>query len=382
MGDFDNDGEIDLVVANLDNDKISILFGDGTGDFPNGRKVSYSVAPAVSHQVRGVGVLDLNGDGWDDIIAADYFGNQLSVFINNGDGTFAPAVAKETGGNGEYALAIADANNDGLLDVFSANFGSTRYVTVLLSDGNGGLTAQTPTVVGGRPWQMVAGDFNSDGNVDVAADNTYENRVAVLFGNGLGGLAAPNYYGVGSFPLAIDTGDIDGDGDLELVASNYDSGTWTLYENRDGIFMNPRTFNSSSSGSCMTLHDRDNDGDLDMTGIDEIDDWIYFFQNEPPVTGITPAVASVTLFQNHPNPFNPTTTIRFELTKSSRVELAVFDAAGARVAELADGVYPAGETDVNWNGTDLEGHRVSSGVYFYRLVSGADVLTRKMVLLK
>ena len=93
-------------------------------------------------------------------------------------------------------------------------------------------------------------------------------------------------------------------------------------------------------------------------------------------------VASVTLFQNHPNPFNPTTTIRFELTKSSRVDLSIFDAAGARVAGLANSVYPAGTTDVNWNGTDAEGHRVSSGVYFYRLVSGTDVLTRKMVLLK
>jgi hypothetical protein len=382
MGDFDNDGEIDLVVGNLSESSISLLFGDGTGDFPDGRKIAYTTAGGSSSHARGVGVVDLNGDGWDDIVTASRNTSNMSILINNGDGTFAAAVAKESGGNGETSIAIADANNDGRLDVFCGTFNSPHSIVVLLSDGNGGLTAQPPVGIGGRPWQIVAGDFNGDNNVDVAANNTYEGRMAVLYGNGLGGLASLGTYVTGTYPLAIDAGDIDGDGDLELVSSNYDSGTWTLYENRDGVFMNPRTLNSSSSGSCATLHDRDNDGDLDMTGIDEIDDWLYFFQNEPPVTAVKPAPVSVTLLQNHPNPFNPTTTIRFELTRPARVELSVFDARGALVTTLASGAYPAGATDIRWNGTDARGRRVGSGVYFYRLVSGSEVLTRKMVLLK
>jgi hypothetical protein len=376
--DFNNDGEIDIVFGDSNGDEISVLLGDGTGAFPN---KTFHVAGS---SVRGVGVVDLNGDGWDDIVSANMFASNLAIFINNGDGTFPAAVPKEAGGNGEISIAVADANNDGLLDVFTATYNSPYVVIVLLSDGNGDLVPQTPTPSAGRPWQQITcADFNGDGNVDTAINLNTSNRMGVLMGNGLGGLGAVQQYATGGFPMAIDAADIDGDGDLELVSSNYASATWTLYENQGGVFTNPRDLPSSSSGSCAVMHDRDNDGDIDVTGFDELDDWIYFYENVGSPTTITPPVIQVvTLEQNHPNPFNPTTTIRFELTRAADATLAVYDAAGAFVATIADARYTAGPHDVRWNGTDARGSSVASGVYFYRLVSGSSTLTRKMVLLK
>jgi hypothetical protein len=256
-------------------------------------------------------------------------------------------------------------------------------VIVLLSDGNGGLTAQPPVAVGARPWQQITcGDFNGDGNVDTAVNRNSEDQMGVFLGNGLGGLGAVQSYDTGGFPMAIDAADIDGDGDLELVSSNYTSASWTVYENQGGVFVNPRTLASSSSGSCAVMHDRDNDGDVDLTGFDELDDWIYFYENVH-ATGVTPSPSQVvTLEQNHPNPFNPMTTIRFELTRAAEATLAVYDAGGALVAEIARGRYADGPHDVRWSGTDARGESVASGVYFYRLVSGSTILTRKMVLLK
>jgi hypothetical protein len=89
------------------------------------------------------------------------------------------------------------------------------------------------------------------------------------------------------------------------------------------------------------------------------------------------------LMANTPNPFNPVTSIAFEIPRAARVKLDVFDATGARVRTLVDGIRDAGMHREPWNGTDASGHAVSSGVYFYRLtVDGITIDTRKMVLLK
>lgn len=96
--------------------------------------------------------------------------------------------------------------------------------------------------------------------------------------------------------------------------------------------------------------------------------------------GDTPAAAR--LAQNIPNPFNPSTTIRFSLAARGHATLAVFDAGGRWVRTLLDEDRAAGEHAVQWDGRDAGGKSVASGVYFYRLTSGAVIESKKMVLLK
>jgi hypothetical protein len=381
--DFDNDGHIDMVIGNTGGSNASILFGDGNGNFPSARKTSV----LCGNTIRGVGVGDFNGDGWDDFVTANRFANanhgNLSIVLNNGDGTFAAAVTKEVGRDQEYTIAIADANNDGIPDIFCGCFASPYYMAILLGDGNGGFTTSTSVAEGGSPWQTVVGDFNKDGNVDVASCNSNTNNIGVLFGNGSGGFTASvTLINCDSFPLAIDAGDIDGDGDLELATSCYTAARWDIFQNSAGVFGSKKILNASSAGSCCVLHDRDNDGDLDLSGLDEVDDWIYFYENTGTATSVPPSVASTVLLQNHPNPFNPSTSIRFELKHDAPVTLSVFDASGAFVTTLAAGPFARGTHDVIWNGTDARGARVGSGVYFYRLEAQGQTLTRKMVLLK
>lgn len=88
------------------------------------------------------------------------------------------------------------------------------------------------------------------------------------------------------------------------------------------------------------------------------------------------------LYQNNPNPFNPTTRIHFEIDERSPVTLSIFDVQGRLVRRLVDEMRDPGLYGVQWNGTNEKGESVSSGIYFYRLVAGREVETRKMVLLK
>jgi hypothetical protein len=88
------------------------------------------------------------------------------------------------------------------------------------------------------------------------------------------------------------------------------------------------------------------------------------------------------LLPNFPNPFNPETTLRFQLPKRGVVELAIYDATGQRVRALLRGELAAGAYRAVWDGRDEEGHEVASGTYFARLRAGSRIQVRKMTLLR
>jgi flagellar hook assembly protein FlgD len=95
-----------------------------------------------------------------------------------------------------------------------------------------------------------------------------------------------------------------------------------------------------------------------------------------------PMPTEVVLHQNSPNPFNPETSIRFELPQAMRVRLAIYDVHGRLVRQLLDEHRDAGASNVEWNGTDDRGATVATGVYFYVLDAGGKRYQHKMVLLK
>ena len=92
--------------------------------------------------------------------------------------------------------------------------------------------------------------------------------------------------------------------------------------------------------------------------------------------------ARTALHQNHPNPFNPSTVIRYDLARPGKARLVVYDVRGALVKVLEDRDREAGRYEIGWNGDDQRGNRVASGIYFYQLVTSGFSETRKMVLLK
>lgn len=102
-------------------------------------------------------------------------------------------------------------------------------------------------------------------------------------------------------------------------------------------------------------------------------------------TGISDPTAipeRLVLLENYPNPFNPSTQIRFEVPQQQRIMLAIYNVIGQRVATLADRQFAPGSYEVEWQGVNENGIAVGSGIYFYQLNAGNTVITKKMILLR
>ena len=150
---------------------------------------------------------------------------------------------------------------------------------------------------------------------------------------------------------------------LTWGAGNFDADPWFCgAASRDFTIFNTSPCAPANSGGCGLVGAKR--VGCTTTGADE-----------------TPPLA-LQLDQNHPNPFNPSTTISFVMPVKTRAMLAVYDVAGRHVRTLVDDVRDAGPNRAGWDGRDARGNAVGSGVYLYRLTAEGRSLSRKMVLLK
>ncbi len=150
-----------------------------------------------------------------------------------------------------------------------------------------------------------------------------------------------------------------------LGSAQPDPASWSVLLVRDGDFL--------ADNVTVAILGKD------TFGGSTVDLWVHTPgtpTDVPPAEGL-PSLAPgfVELLGNHPNPFNPSTTIAYKLAAASAVELQVYDLAGRRVRTLESGVSrSAGRHTVTWNGTDDTGRSVASGAYVYRVSRGAGAI--------
>ncbi len=269
--DFDDDGQVDLCVANIHGDSVSVLRGRGDGTFFPAQTITVGDAP------RGIAVLDVDGDGDLDIVNTNRGSDELSLLINE-EGVFGDPEFFDAGVVDEWAVAAADMDGDHVADlVVGGNL--SRDVVILLGDGDGGFEAGTPYGDAGRVRMIDLGDVDGDGDLDVSVARGGVGGGAILLNEGEGRLAPPVDYPGEGIAIATDLGDLDGDGDPDWVLSVL-AGSFELYENEgDGDFVLERVFPATESGSCALAFDGDNDGDLDLALVDELADEVTIMEN-------------------------------------------------------------------------------------------------------
>jgi Bacterial type II and III secretion system protein/FG-GAP-like repeat len=220
---------IDLAVANQTANTVSILLGNGDGTFAAKTDLAAGRAPS---SVIAKNLHDLNGKGNLDLIVANHDENTIFLYEGNGDGTFQkPTTIQLPNGFGPSCVTAADFNGDGHLDLVVTNEGNAS-VSVFLGNGDGTFGARTDYATGNSPVWVTTGDFNGDTVLDLAVANKADNTVSVLFGNvktnsagassvGNGTFGFQTIYPAGSSPSSIAVADynIDGLPDLAVAAA-------------------------------------------------------------------------------------------------------------------------------------------------------------------
>ena len=229
VGYFNGGKILDLAVVGQNAYAVSVLRGDGTGNFQQAQILNVGIFPV------SVAVGDFNGDGIQDLAVANadfnepnFNSSSISVLLGSGNG-FQPARTFALGYT-PWSVAVGDFNGDGKPDLAVANRGGDIFyspvtVSVVLGIGDGSFAA-TPKVVGvgANPSSVAVRDFNGDKIPDLAVADAGSNTVTVLKGKGDGTFTTVQTLTVGNNPAAVAAGDFNGDGIQDLAVANYGCG--------------------------------------------------------------------------------------------------------------------------------------------------------------
>ncbi len=418
-GDYDADGLVDLFVVNA-YAADRLLRNTGAGIFED-----VTASPlGDAGWGRSANWIDYNGDGLLDLYLVRSTANKL--YRNEGNGEFSDQSITSgiaDSGNG-YGAAWGDYDGDGHLDLYISNEGANRLYH---NDGDGGFTDVTtaPLDDSGSSRGILWSDFDADGALDLyLVNNGSANK---LFRNQGGGLFTDNTHpllGDGGNGNAAASADFDGDGALDIYVANSHSADRLLRNETEGghwlkVDLEGTASNRLGIGARLTAvagglsQTRQLGGDAGYMSrnaptihfgfgsatmvetlrilwpsgvLQELHD-VALDQHITVLETTTAAeetpVATTALLEARPNPFNPSTSIHFELARSGAVDLTVFDLSGRRLRVLLNEERrEAGAAQVTWDGRDEQGNALPSGVYLVQLNTVDYREAKKLVLLK
>lgn len=259
IADINGDSRPDMMAANAGSDNVSVYIGNGNGTFAAAVNYSVGVAPT------SVYAADFDGDSDKDLVTANA-GGGVSILINIGvnSGTFLAPVNYSAGSFSRFVYP-SDFNGDGFLDLAVANF-SSADMSILLGNGDGTFNVAVQYATGSNPTSTFVADFNGDLKKDVAVANYGSGSISIFFGVGDGTFTMPatTIAGISGAYSAV-AADINNDGFQDLAAAN--SGLADVYiilGNGDGTFAAPTTASVGSTPISVFLADLNADSKIDL----------------------------------------------------------------------------------------------------------------------
>jgi hypothetical protein len=273
IGDMNNDGKPDLVIANQGASTVTELFGNGGTGFQGRNDVNVGTVPS------DVALVDMNGDGRLDIVVTSAQSRDLVVVPSSSAGGFQLPVTTPVG-LGPSRIALADVSLDGRPDYVVASTGSDT-VTVVLAAASGVFGNRTNVAVGSHPSALALGDMNGDNLLDLAVANAGSNNVS-LFQGVVGGIwVNPRTVSVGIEPSGIALRDVNNDAKLDLLVTNAGSNTVSvLLGDGAGNFSGVPDLATGVRPRGIDLGDLDGDGKLDVAVANQGSDNVSVFRGD------------------------------------------------------------------------------------------------------
>jgi hypothetical protein len=274
-GDFNGDGKLDVAFTSHDSYGVTLLTGDGKGGLTVAPNSPIVMKLGQHPHTHGFAIADMNRDNKPDLVTCNNNENDISIAFGDGRGNFTRAPQTFPVGPSPYPFAVGDVNNDGFPDIVATASATgpsrreqlplSRALTLLLSDGKGGLTPRQLPLRTGEPWFAAIADLNRDGKADIVATHHELNALTVMTGDGRGGFTeangSPFDFGFSLYQLII--ADVDRDATMDVVGTTGNSLRVLLGDGR-GAFKPPLSIQVGPGAWRFAVTDLNGDGSIDV----------------------------------------------------------------------------------------------------------------------
>ncbi|OFY62038.1 MAG: hypothetical protein A2Y71_04960, partial [Bacteroidetes bacterium RBG_13_42_15] len=367
IGDIDGDGKPDIVVANSDDNTVSVFRNLSTPGSVNSGSFNTRVDFNTGTNPSDVAIGDIDGDGKSDIIVTNYSSNSVSILRNISSpgyitaDSFVPKVDFTTG-SAPQCVITGDIDGDTKPDLAitrssDSSISLFRNISIPGSITSGSFDARVDLTAGMNPTSIAFGDIDLDGKPEISVVNSGANTVSVFINNSTPGSITPGSltphveFAAGVMPKSIAIGDINGDikPDLAIVNNSGNSVSVLMNTSTPGSittssFASKVDFSTGTGPLDIVIGDIDGDGKSDLSVIDNGGSSVSVIRNRisepypPVITSFTPASGPVgitltitgTNFDTTPaNNFVWFGAVKATVTTASATELTVTVPTGA-----------------------------------------------------